>query len=100
VVWECREKRCSYHILSGNSPLYEDMQQETTPRYGHYEMGRCLDGEMVFPWRVNNPHKIWRALVVDYSRRALANPTDKLAALSGLAAAMKPQFKSDYLAGL
>jgi hypothetical protein len=44
--------------------------------------------------------QFWRSVVQDYSSRYLSNATDKLPALSGLAAALYQRTGDEYLAGL
>jgi hypothetical protein len=43
---------------------------------------------------------LWEKIAIDYSRRALTDPLDKLPALSGLASRFHTKFKSRYFAGI
>jgi hypothetical protein len=53
------------------------------------------------PDKPTQRHEVWRALVEEYSKRSLTQPTDKLNAVSGLAKNFMAQYTSAiYLAGL
>jgi len=43
---------------------------------------------------------VWRSMIQGYSIRDFTNPSDKLAAVAGLAEAMQPSLKGDYLFGV
>jgi hypothetical protein len=92
TIWECRQQCLVYRVSSRHKPRCLEP--------GSFEEGRCLDRIDYASWRGFNPHILWRDLVMDYTRRQFTKPTDKLAALAGLADAMQPLMKSEYLAGM
>lgn len=98
TVWQCREHIFSYHINSRKKPRCQDFHLNKKSSIRPVTFDRCLDTGNVTGHK--NFGSLWRTLVRDYSSRYLSNPSDKLAAISGLADALKPLIKSEYLAGL
>lgn len=96
VLWECRTVRASEGLPNG------------APTQKKWPVGRGLGawpGRMLDIDLSNEAvNRAWHQAVEDYSARDLIEPTDKLPALAGLAAAVHGRYKepttSRYLAGL
>jgi hypothetical protein len=88
-----------YYMKSRNKPRCLNLHNHKGISY-LYAMGRCFDNGTYAKAMKHNPYELWKAMVRDYSGRLLTNPTDRLAALSGLVSVMQPLMAFEYLAGL
>jgi hypothetical protein len=79
VIWECRSQQC----FENGATLQESLGLA-------YRFAHCQDDLEFY----------WKALISDYSSRALTFETDRLPAISGLAAEIQSLTGSQYLVGL
>jgi hypothetical protein len=103
MVWECRMARmceCSSDLdhstyrVKMNDMLFDEPDYSTVSLLGAYKFTQTN--------RANSEtYRWWRGVVTpQYSRLQLTKPTDRLPALSGLAAAVQQKTQDKYLAGL
>lgn len=86
VLWECKAFQfCQCQTISQPSHVSK------VPSKRCYYNERGTDG---------NGHLRWRKVVENFTERQLTKKTDRLPALSGLAAFNKPNAAEDYVAGL
>ncbi|PQE07088.1 heterokaryon incompatibility protein [Rutstroemia sp. NJR-2017a BVV2] len=101
LLWECRQ--C---VASEDKPQLELKQDANKKLAAHLSNFRLLDDNDNYTYSkskngvVKKSHK-WEKLVEAYSKRALSVVTDKLPAISGIAASLALRQPDDvYLAGL
>ena len=93
IYWECFE--------SGRSEAYPDIEAADTVAVGGHLDRRSLKQRFEQASRHGGALYVWNEITRIYSRRKLTFSSDKLVALSGIAAQMTRVFKpEDYLAGL
>jgi len=115
IFWECREIRGDCPLMLGGLDLPEGSTagvlasrqdwQSLRPRVldaqiKHHDSLTSAGPRKSSEEYIQYLHYAWRTTVEDFSARALAKPMDRLPALSGLATALEPILRTDYLAGI
>jgi hypothetical protein len=92
ILWECNDLQLCECQLTAQSPAkWGDQDRVTVAKASYYRTGDEARNRGYFRW----PH-----VVEEFSRRQLTKQTDRLPALSGVAAFSKANAKVDYIAGL
>jgi hypothetical protein len=91
ILWECGETQyCKCQVISQSTTMSEE---QTIRLYGKADYFQSEN-------RRHHGMLEWSTVVHDFSRRRLTRDSDKLPALSGLAAFTKANAEADYVAGL
>ena len=92
LLWECKEvQSCECQVFSQSSTQMERLELRNLSKHGFYRE-RESDG--------GDGYLHWPGVVREFTRRKLTIQTDRLPALSGLAAFTKSNAAEDYVAGL
>ena len=98
MFWECQTCSARESSVVENRGA-TDFQSLTSSEGEDFKRALQFVGSDRFSNR-DGAFAIWMRLVRQFSRRSLTYPTDKLPAISGLAAIMAANTKSKYMAGL
>jgi hypothetical protein len=97
ILWECGEiQHCECQVISQSTTTMWEAQDSRLPGKAHYFRSETRGKEE----RRHHGMLKWSTVVYDFSRRRLTRDSDKLPALSGLAAFTKANAEADYVAGL
>lgn len=102
LVWECRtayDCECGSFTTCSRFPRGAESQSKpgsSHPLYRKHEFTRILQGE----YPIQSVHDFWLKAAEAYSSLRLTKPSDRIAALDGLANAVQVVTKGQYLAGM